>query len=244
MSLSHLSWRHMRIVAWNLRSGTDAKWDHLVGLRPDVAILPEVSRAPKRLQADLFGSEPPFWHWVGANPAKGLAVATWGSRSGTLAAEPGGRWSVGVRWGKVVVLGIWSCPTNGRYWLEVERSLEAHVRWLARRGQHAIVAGDFNVEMRVGSERRSAGMSRLFSRFAELGLISAYHHQRGQPFGLADEPTYYHYGHRERPFHIDFCFLSKGLLERLQSVEVGSYETWIESGLSDHVPVVVTLADQ
>jgi hypothetical protein len=46
------------------------------------------------------------------------------------------------------------------------------------------------------------------------------------------------YRHKDKPYHIDYCFLSKNLAENLHSVEVGDFDTWT---ISDHVPVIVTL---
>ena len=52
-------------------------------------------------------------------------------------------------------------------------------------------------------------------------------------------PTHYHQHNKEKPFHIDFCFLSKKLLEKITKVEVGKYEDWIK--YSDHVPMIIEM---
>jgi len=231
----------VRIVCWNLRGGTDAKWDLVRGLRPDVAVLPESARAPRRAEGSLL--EPaPSWHWVGRNPQKGLAVATFGIESAVVDAEPGGRWSVAARAGSLLVLGVWSCPSDGRYALEVQRALEAHARRLDAGGD-VIVAGDFNVAARQGSDRSRAAVPVLFNRLRRLGLHSAYHSVRHEPYGAESAATYYHHRNPARPFHIDFCFISPSLLERVHHVEVGTFDDWVAPGHSDHVPLVIELAD-
>lgn len=230
----------MRIVCWNLRGGTDRKWDLLTGLAPDVAVLSEVAQAPRRLSASLL-DRPPEWHWVGRHPAKGLAVATFGGGpSGTLLPDASGRWSVGARHGRLIALGIWSCPQDGDYAREVMRAVDAHERWLDPDAD-LIVAGDFNVDAAGALRRRSGLFERLRRHLARHGLASAYHAARGEPFGAETAPTYYHHRNRARPFHIDFCFLSPSLLERVCDVQVGHYEDWVEPGHSDHVPVVIDL---
>lgn len=249
----------MRIVAWNLRGGTDAKWDVLTGLGPDVAVLPEAARTPKRAAPSLLGPGPE-WHWVGRNAAKGLAVATFGRPSAVAHVDVSGRWSVGAivpvrpaepapasvphpRRGRTLfVLGIWSCPLQtGGYGREVVRAVEAHAERIRR--TPSIVAGDFNIDANTSEQRRSAAFTKLVRTFSALGLSSAYHHCLGEPFGAETRPTYYHHRDRQRPFHIDYCFLSQPLLERVREVEVGLYGDWVEPGLSDHVPVIVDLAD-
>ena len=51
-------------------------------------------------------------------------------------------------------------------------------------------------------------------------------------------PTLYLYRHKDKPYHLDYCFASADLLENLRSVEIGDYDFW--SKYSDHVPVIVT----
>ena len=230
----------MRVVCWNLCGGTDKKWDLLAGLGPDVAVLSEVARQPKRLAASLL-EEPPSWQWVGLNPAKGLAVATFaGPACGVLAPASSGRWSVAARQGALTVLGIWSCPSEGNYGREVIRALDAHTRWLDP-AANVIVAGDFNIDGAGALRRRTSVFAQVIDRLAGLGLTSAYHAVRQESFGGETAPTYYHHRQPAQPFHIDFCFLSKPLLERLRSVEVGSFADWVAPGFSDHVPLVVEL---
>lgn len=233
----------MRVLCWNVRGATDAKWEHITGLRPDVAVLAEVAQQPRRLQASLL--EPaPAWQWVGLNPAKGLAVSAFGDRAetcGALAPAATGRWSVAARLGSLTVLGIWSCPSaSGGYATEVLRSLDAHARWLDPEAD-VIVAGDFNIDGAGALRRRSGAFSKVIDRFQDLGLASVYHTVWQEPFGAESSPTYFHHRNRARPFHIDFCFLSAPLLDRLRAVTVGKYEQWVDSGISDHVPLTIEL---
>lgn len=233
----------MRVVCWNLRGGTDTKWDHLLGLQPDVAILAEVARQPRRLQPSLL--EPAArWQWVGLNPAKGLAVAAFGDRAagcGVVAPAATGRWSVAARLGSLTVLGIWSCPSaGGNYGTEVTRALESHARWLDPEAD-VIVAGDFNIDGAGAFRGRSGGFAKVMNKFRDLGLTSAYHTVWHEPFGAESSPTYFHHRNPARPFHIDFCFLSAPLLARLRAVTVGSYEQWVAPAISDHVPLIIDL---
>jgi len=46
------------------------------------------------------------------------------------------------------------------------------------------------------------------------------------------------YRHQDKPYHIDYCFASKDIVNKLQSVEIGEYDFWMK--YSDHVPVIVT----
>ena len=46
------------------------------------------------------------------------------------------------------------------------------------------------------------------------------------------------YRHKNKPYHIDYCFVSADLVAKLRSVEIGDYDFWTK--YSDHVPVIVT----
>jgi endonuclease/exonuclease/phosphatase family metal-dependent hydrolase len=151
---------------------------------------------------------------------------------------------VGVRAGGLHALGIWSCPSGSgaaAYLLEVRRAVNAHGRWLSGPGPR-LVGGDLNV---MGTGYGAAGFRRLAGELSDLGLRSAYHAFFEEHFGAESRATYFHHRRRDRPFHIDFCFLSADLLERVRHVEVGAYDDWVAGAagsVSDHVPLVVELA--
>ena len=77
----------------------------------------------------------------------------------------------------------------------------------------------------------------VLDQLAEKEIYSSYHHYFNEEQGKETQATYYHFHKQDRPFHIDFCFMSKNLLGSLKNVELGSFEEW--SGLSDHVPIIV-----
>ena len=70
------------------------------------------------------------------------------------------------------------------------------------------------------------------------GIYSVYHRHFNQQQGREQHPTLYMYRQKDKPYHIDYCFASKDMIQRLRSVEVGDYEFW--NKYSDHVPVIVT----
>jgi exodeoxyribonuclease-3 len=49
------------------------------------------------------------------------------------------------------------------------------------------------------------------------------------------------YRHKDKLYHIDYCFVSADLEERIQSVEIGDYDFWTK--YSDHVPLIVTFGN-
>jgi endonuclease/exonuclease/phosphatase family metal-dependent hydrolase len=100
-------------------------------------------------------------------------------------------------------------------------------------GIPTIVAGDFNAS-------KSPPHLDNVKRLNERGLVSAYHRRNGREHAeREDDPTSYHLWRAERAFHMDFVFVPEDW--RVDGVDVGSYEDYCLTKLSDHVPVVVTL---
>jgi endonuclease/exonuclease/phosphatase family metal-dependent hydrolase len=58
-----------------------------------------------------------------------------------------------------------------------------------------------------------------------------------------EEPDSTHYWRYQTEtdsiFHIDYCFVPKGWLKRIKLVKLGAVTDWIDTRLSDHVPLVV-----
>ena len=47
--------------------------------------------------------------------------------------------------------------------------------------------------------------------------------------------------HKDKPYHIDYCYTSEDLLERVVGVKVGRYDEWI--GESDYMPLGVEFGE-
>lgn len=78
----------------------------------------------------------------------------------------------------------------------------------------------------------------VVEKLASLNIFSTYHTHLNQIQGKELHPTYYMYRHENRPYHIDYCFASADLLNKLTKVEVGNYADWTPH--SDHKPLMVT----
>ena len=79
------------------------------------------------------------------------------------------------------------------------------------------------------------------SQLESKGIVSCYHLHHNQIQGKEQHPTYYMYRHKNKPYHIDYCFVSNNFIKQLKSVEIGEYDYWMKH--SDHVPVIITFVD-
>ena len=71
------------------------------------------------------------------------------------------------------------------------------------------------------------------------GLCSAYHAVCGDEFGAETEATFHIHKKEDRPYHIDYAFVPRGLMESDIEVTVGGYDDWIDA--SDHMPPLVSI---
>jgi hypothetical protein len=80
-------------------------------------------------------------------------------------------------------------------------------------------------------------MSVLAQELSSRHLVSLYHHNTGNAFGSEMRGTYWHYRRRDMPYHVDYLFVPITWLKNLLSFELGDYDAWCASGLSDHAPL-------
>jgi hypothetical protein len=227
----------MILVTWNCCRGAFAtKIPLLASVSPDIAVVPECARPIAESDTCL---------WFGDNPRQGIAVTTSGGyRIHALPAK--------TRVPKFVIplqvtgsesftlFAVWS-KTNQRY-----RYVTAIIKGLRKyRSLFAdtpvVVMGDLNTNLLWDSHHpKGENHTALIDLMDDLGLVSAYHQFSGEAQGCETQPTYYFLWKRERPYHIDYCFIPKAWANRIRRVEVGTYDDWQHH--SDHRPLVVDLS--
>ena len=107
----------------------------------------------------------------------------------------------------------------------------------------SVVAGDFNNNLIWDKPGWLMNFSHTLDVLASLGLNSGYHHVTGEAFGEERAPTiYWRDRTKDGPsYHIDYVFAPHLWLRKVRNIEVGCFEDWCGSRLSDHVPLTVDL---
>lgn len=99
-----------------------------------------------------------------------------------------------------------------------------------------IVMGDFNLDKRVPSSYTGVGgYNKIIDLFEGYDLKSCYHSISKEAFGSESKATYYHYSKSDRPFHLDYCFVSQHIIQGMKEFYIGSAEEYLP--YSDHVPI-------
>lgn len=228
----------MKLVTWNCCRGAFSKKSPLLdSLAADVWVLQECGKPEIETDTCL---------WFGDNPKQGIAVK---SANGyhlralpTVEGVPKFVFPVEVTGPEpILLLVVWSKGKQKfRYVMGVVKAMEAYKPLIER--STTVVIGDLNSNaIWDGWHPKNLNHSALIAALAQLGLVSSYHEFFKESQGAETRPTCYLLWKKERPYHIDYCFIPQQWLPRLQSVQVGSYDDW--SKHSDHRPLFVDISE-
>ena len=211
---------------------------------PDILVVPECEHIDK-LQFSDSALSPRDMLWFGNNQHKGLGIFSYGNYRLKLRKTHNPNLQtiipVSVSGGEFdfTLYAIWAWNPNdpdGKYVEQVWKALQHYEKHLTNKP--VILAGDFNSNTIWDKKYRVGNHSHVVQRLAEKNIYSTYHLHHKQEQGKEKHPTLYMYRHKDKPYHIDYCFASAELANKLQSVEIGKHKFWTQ--YSDHVPVIVT----
>src|SRR5882724_10346082 len=233
----------MRIITWNCNMAFRKKAGIILNYKPDILIVPECEH-PDKLKFNTDTPKPTDILWFGANKNKGLGIFSYSDFKFKLLKKHDPELKMIV---PVAVTGpfnftlyaIWANnPTDpdGQYVTQVWKAIHHYNRLLTNR--ESILIGDFNSNTIWDKPRRKGNHSTVVEHLEKKGIHSVYHRYFKQVQGKEQHPTLYMYRKKDKAYHIDYCFVSEPIANKLKSVEVGDYDSWIK--YSDHVPVIIT----
>ncbi len=220
------------------------KADFILTYKPDILIVPECEH-PDKLLFPIDTPKPADILWFGKNKNKGLAIFSYSNFRFTVLENHNQDLQmiipIAVTNGQFEfnLFAIWANnPTDrdGQYIEQVWKAIHHYQNLLT--DTKTILIGDFNSNTIWDRKHRESNHSNVVKLLEDKGIFSTYHLHHKQIQGTEEHPTLYMYRHKDKPYHIDYCFASKDLLKRVSSVEIGNFDEWIK--YSDHVPIVVT----
>jgi hypothetical protein len=219
------------------------KREPMMGLQPDVAVIPECASPADIRAAGLYASARAH-HWVGNLSKKGLGVFTFGAYTiepvEQTASAPEFIVPLRVRGPlEFQLLAVWAQSDNGvpGYVANVRRAIEKYDDFI--REAPTVIAGDFNSSAFFDRPGRAHHAELVEKLETDLGLFSAYHRHTGEAHGAESSPSLFMQRNVKRPFHVDFVFLPQAWRHRLRHVEVGGAATWLP--WSDHCPISIEI---
>jgi len=220
------------------------KASFILAHKPDILIIPECEH-PDKLKFDKTLPIPTDILWHGTNQNKGLAVFSYSNYKFKLLDNHNTDLKlilpIAVTGGDVdfTLLAIWAynpLDLNYNYIGQVWKAIIHYEKILKHK--NIILAGDFNSNMIWDRLKRKTNHSMVVEKLKKFKIHSAYHVSLSIAQGAEEHPTFFLYRHQNKPYHIDYCFASDNLLDKLESVEIGGYNEW--RTLSDHSPVIVS----
>ena len=235
----------MRIITWNCNMAFRKKAEHILAFKPDILIVPECEHPDKiNLQSNLPLLSDVFW--FGKNVHKGLGVFSFSDYKFKLH-KPHNRklktilpLQVSNSKHAFNLFAIWANnpdDPDGSYVTQIWKAVHYYDKLLKKRTP-TILAGDFNSNTFFDKPRREGNHSTLVKKLEGWNIHSVYHLHYKQQQGKEKHPTWYLYRHRDKPYHLDYCFASSDFADKLIDVQIGAYKDWAR--FSDHTPVIVT----
>lgn len=233
----------MKLITWNCQGAFRKKADTILKLKPDILIVQECEH-PDKLIYNSDIQKPTDFYWYGDNKNKGLAIYSFADYKFRLLPEfnPEYRYvlpfTVSGSENSFTLFAIWAMHYKqnykARYIGQVWLAINHYQNILS---DSSILIGDFNSNKIWDSSNMGGSHSDVVSKLAGRNIFSTYHRHFEMEQGNEEHPTFFLQRKLNKPYHIDYCFASKDIIDKLQDVEVGGYEEW--SVYSDHAPLIV-----
>lgn len=234
----------MKLITWNCQGAFRLKADIILLQQPDILVVQECEH-PDKLVFNATTQPPKDILWFGDNKDKGLGIFSYSDYKFQLLDQHNTDIKiispVFVTGGQLdfTLFGIWANnrhDRDGRYIEQVWKAIN-HYDQLLTTGR-TILTGDFNSnKIWDKKHKKLANHSKVVARLAEKNIYSVYHKYLNQEQGQESHPTFFFKRNREKPYHIDYCFTSTDLYDKVKNIEIGTYENW--GTHSDHAPLTI-----
>lgn len=230
----------MKIITWNCNMAFRKKVNLLLQYKPDLLIIPECEH-PDKIS---FPESPTSVIWHGDNPHKGLGVFSFGDYKLELLSnhEPSFKTilPLALSNGNIdfTLFAIWANnpqDKGNQYVGQIWKAIH-HYEHLIK-SEKMILTGDFNSNTIWDKPRRIGNHTHLVEKLYLKQIKSVYHHHFNQTHGSEQHPTFNLYKNAERPYHLDYCFVSEDIMMKLISMQIGTFDEWRK--YSDHLPLTI-----
>lgn len=233
----------MKLITWNCQGAFRKKVETILLQQPDILVVQECEH-PDKLVFNSITQQPNDFLWFGDNKHKGLGIFSYSGYRFKLLDQHNADMKIitpiSVTGGqfKFILFAIWANnrhDPDGRYIEQIWKAVNYYDQLLDIR--QIILTGDFNSNRIWDKQHRTANHSAVVDKLAKKNIYSVYHKHLNQEQGEESHPTFFLQRNRNKPYHIDYCFTSAELYDKVKNIEVGTYENWI--AYSDHTPLTI-----
>ena len=231
----------MKIITWNCNGAFRKKFHLIDNLGADIIVIQECE------DPSQSGGEYQRWAhnhiWIGTNKNKGLGVFAkkhidlkrlhWNDEGLQLFLPCRINESFNL-------VAVWTKQTESsefRYIGQFWKYLQLHKKIFE--AEPCLICGDFNSNVCWDKKHGLWTHSNVVRELDELGIHSLYHEVMKEAQGKESTPTLYMHRKLEKPYHIDYAFISKQLSNFNSLIEIGKHEFWLDN--SDHMPLIFTI---
>lgn len=233
----------MKLITWNCQGAFRKKANTILLHRPDILVIQECEH-PDKLVFNSETLKPTDMLWFGDNKHKGLGVFSYSNYRFQLANDHSQNIKIicpiSVTGGLIdfTLFAIWANnrhDPDGQYIEQVWKAVNQYDH-LLKKGS-TILAGDFNSNTIWDRQHRIGNHSAVVEMLEKKNIYSIYHRYLNQVQGKESHPTFYLQRKKVKPYHIDYCFASVDLYDKVQNIEIGVYDDWVSH--SDHIPLII-----
>lgn len=229
----------VKIVTWNCNGAFRRKYDALEEFDADILVVQECEDPSQSTKSyyEWAGN----YLWVGNSKNKGIGVSPRNGISLEKLDWPDGGFEQFLPCrvnDQFNLLAVWTMHSSnfeyiGQFW----NYLQINKEQIA--GPNTVICGDFNSNVCWDKKSRHWNHSDVVREMTEIGIHSLYHKTMNEEHGQETWPTLFLQRKKEKPYHIDYAFMSKPMVSG-GSIEVGHPDQWLE--LSDHMPIAFNLS--
>lgn len=249
----------MKIVTWNCNGALRKKINEISSLNADVLVVQECED-PAR-STNQYREWAGEYLWTGESKNKGIGIfpkhgntveaLNWNrdfKLNGLSSKNPSTTWNTSDLKlflpfrinNDITALAVWTKENNSKsfsYIGQLWKYIQIHRDNL--KSERTMIIGDFNSNTQWDSPDRWWSHSDVVEELKEIGLLSLYHKQLNEDQGQESLPTFYLQRKPEKPYHIDYAFISQDTINK-SKISVGNINDWI--GVSDHMPLTIHLS--
>lgn len=234
----------MKVITWNCNGAFRRKFHLIEKLGADILVIQECEDPSIDPGVDKERVAYKEWAqnylWIGKNQNKGLGIFARSQHINLKKLEwrdDGLQLFLPCRINtKFNLIAVWTKQANSpnfRYIGQFWKYLQLHKKAVGR--DPVIICGDFNSNAIWDEWDRWWNHSDVVRELGEIDIHSMYHELMKEDQGKESSPTLYLHKRLERPYHIDYAFISKRLLSAASSIEIGKHGSWLVH--SDHMPL-------
>ncbi len=233
----------MKLVTWNCQGAFRKKAEAILELRPDILIIQECEH-PDKLKFNSGTQIPSDIFWYSDGGKKGIGIFSYSDYKFELLPvfNPKFRYIIPLNvkgHGQTfTLLAVWAMNNkenhDARYIGQVWLAINYYKELL---NDSTILIGDFNSNKIWDYKGRVGNHTDVVNHLALKDIHSVYHNYFDIEQGKENNPTFFLQRNKDKPYHIDYCFASSRLFQKVEKLEIGEYEKWI--ALSDHTPLTI-----